>query len=1133
MNSNDSVTSKTFDGITDLVIWAPIKEGFIDAFENITYESRLHQVAEALHKIRKSAREHELLTPFADTAKRIQTLLDFRIGVVNRELFEPSIGDDGVSVKPRRYMYLVATFDGPWEPYIRLIWKPLGRFLDLLLCNCEDYVIAEENTFEKYAKWIRDNQLDSAIFYSASGLTVKDQNYLSKLERYQRELPPDQSDIDIARMTSDGPEELADKVRNNPKHKAETTRLALEALTVLYRLADLYPPDRLEPSPGNPAEGKYLLRVAHSILADWDFDADVPGPPHTPEDLKQALRHAYADPLEWYAKGNYYADEKKRSGKEPVRSEVQKGLLSTYDNGPLRVSHGALFLLQIIHADKFRKFLKVFPFSWEDEDSTSSELSHLFISNIAFTSHGLTNTGLTQDQLSKFPVDFRDGMVERAEDIGDRGNNHPRRWSLPLRNWPPSDDSIVAAHPPVDISEIDVVCQFRTTEFLQCSTDEFISILSLFEKMNKKSVPFLSIPDGSAEDRSATPLSMNTMLNLFGRFGDLVGLKLLSVESGFRQKFDHFNFRDGLSQPIPQKTPDESKKSKSIDEVPYGDVLLGYQNSLSDPATKLDQIMLNGSFLAIRKISQDVGAFNEFLANYEKPRDDSQSTISEKFENEKLKFEHGELAARLVGRERNGTALIHGAQGNDFNYQSDPGGEQCPFSAHVRLANPRGEFQGRKDPRILRRGMMYGHRYTHDTRNEPRGLIFMAYNANLAEQFEVVQRWLNGANATDTYSEQPDPLTGDVIEGKPKTFRFIKDGHVHRVRISKPFTRVEWGAYLFAPSRSALKMLAEIKVPCDTRPDAKIRKGNEVIAKLESLDAVTQSYEWKLILEDFLTKDPEERALSSNVWEAIIARGGALRIESGVIDNINSNKTDHSPNYDQPVILVADQSEIMRVFSDHDNFSMMEQNNRCKKSVGPIFVSQDPGDKYYTESSDTNGFLFAESEETAFYSAYKIASLVLNQLKQGTQYIGDLMGKDKLLMKIELRRQFLRPTLGLLCKYWFGIPDGIHIKSGSWDWDLIDKRDPICPGDFMAPSRHGFLSAAKAFDYGLRHQPWQSVEISRFGFCQTLQRRNTARDHRQSNVCGNQQRQTFGKEYYWNHGRCTATDGRQYSRDFL
>ena len=170
-------TSKSIDGITDLVVVAPIKDGFINAYENITYATRLRLVAEALNRVRVTAREYEKLTPFSDVTERILTLLDFRIGVLDEDLFSlnPTGRADEHDEGPqaRRYLYLTATFDGAWEPYMRLIWKPLGPFLDLLFCNCEDYVTAGDHGFDEYAQWVRDNQIDSAIFYSTTGLTVR------------------------------------------------------------------------------------------------------------------------------------------------------------------------------------------------------------------------------------------------------------------------------------------------------------------------------------------------------------------------------------------------------------------------------------------------------------------------------------------------------------------------------------------------------------------------------------------------------------------------------------------------------------------------------------------------------------------------------------------------------------------------------------------------------------------------------------------------------------------------------------------------------------------------------------------------------------------------------------------------
>ena len=55
--------SKSIDGTSDLVVWAPIRQGFIDAFENITFETRLSLTARAFDKMRATAREYERIVP--------------------------------------------------------------------------------------------------------------------------------------------------------------------------------------------------------------------------------------------------------------------------------------------------------------------------------------------------------------------------------------------------------------------------------------------------------------------------------------------------------------------------------------------------------------------------------------------------------------------------------------------------------------------------------------------------------------------------------------------------------------------------------------------------------------------------------------------------------------------------------------------------------------------------------------------------------------------------------------------------------------------------------------------------------------------------------------------------------------
>src|SRR3546814_16812646 len=72
------VTSKILDGINDLVIMAPNREGFISAYEPVTYATRLRVIGVALHAVRAKAREYEQTAPFADASHRVPSLPDYK-----------------------------------------------------------------------------------------------------------------------------------------------------------------------------------------------------------------------------------------------------------------------------------------------------------------------------------------------------------------------------------------------------------------------------------------------------------------------------------------------------------------------------------------------------------------------------------------------------------------------------------------------------------------------------------------------------------------------------------------------------------------------------------------------------------------------------------------------------------------------------------------------------------------------------------------------------------------------------------------------------------------------------------------------------------------------------------------------
>lgn len=1103
------VTSKTIDGISDLVVWAPIREGFIDAFSNVTYETRLKQVGEALHRIRQSAREHELQEPFADTAKRILSLLDFRIGIVDRPLYEPAGAEPP---KPRRYMFLVATFDGPWEPYIRLIWRPLGYFLDLLLCNCEGYVLASESDFETYANWVRDNQLDSAIFYSTSGLTVTDKIYLAELERIQRSYVPGLNDTAIASYSAPDPDTAASHIRQ--RHPAEALRLALEALNVLYKLTDYYPADTV----GKPhGEGRLLLRAAQNLLGNYRFDQLPP----VLAPVYELVRELYKEPVEWFHQLLPPDDVVRFPDPQFDQTEIQKGLLTTYDDSFV-VTHGALILLRIDDPERARLFLGAADWSWEAgpvETGFETSLWDELYKNIFFTASGLARLGLTEGELAQFPKEFREGMTDRATLLGDKFSHHPRRWGLPARNWPSSRASTA---PPVELSEVDFAIHARSgrgygpgegqlkaghipfgemaTSLLDASPLEGFELLyKRFEAQYVQRTSAFTAEAGTnnlgafdwllQQFGRTSEGTMRTPIEGFIAFIDLMGRRygfsIISVQDMYRPdaansvrdnrtsppesstSTDHFGFKDGISQPV---IVDSSAEAARPTDVYAGDVLYGYRNLRGDshlPQTH-KSILFNGSFVAVRKIAQDVGAFRSLVAG-------------------EPSLEGG---ARLVGRTPDGVPLAAPQDlQNDFKYNQDPEGRACPFSAHIRLANPRGEFHGRRHPMMLRRGMSYGPKFEPDnpsTQGAERGVVFIAFCASLAEQYEVVQRWLNAGNPTGVASVQNDPLTGTPPASGPRVFRFFDaGGHVRRCEMKSPLTRLEWGHYFFCPSRTALLAITAPREARRRNPDAD--DGEAFLREIEAMPPSRQQEAWKRILEDFLAKDPGEQNIAPRVWQAIQARGGAYRISAGVAFD------DGSEENTQPVVLVTDPGLIRDVFRNRPAagdaagtpakacpYSSKEQFDRIsQRGFGTIYVSLDAPDsaedpagyaqsRYVREAYPTNDILLAYSYERAVKAGFEAGSYVLGKQKLVAEKLA-VLRKQPPEFKIELGRQYIQPALGVLCEGWFGIPDGQFIEPGGWNWNT--PRKSVCPGDFMAPSRHAFYPrpSRAITKYGLRH----------------------------------------------------------------
>jgi Dyp-type peroxidase family len=975
-------SSKHLQGITDLTLLAPIKQGLIDALDTRTYTARLKLLMTTLNSLRSSSREFSMFRPFSDGAERIRTIHSLRLAIL----------------EPEQKLLLAVTFDRPWEPYIRIIWRDVGTLLDVIFCNCEGYVTAYGHSVDEYFDWVRKAQIDAQFFYNAGPVTVDDLHYLRKMERLHRENPGSPaSDRAASRLVVDDPEECAldtawshRESPQTPKGAETTQTLGLKALAALYRLTDVYPADR--------EDGGYLLRAAHEILKEFrQLDTKVLFPRNS-----EKYRRFRAQ-LDWFEQPFQARSPAARNDPVYLPEDIQGGIVSGYRN----VTHGCLVLIGIADAAKARAFLAGLTISRENPAAPDG---HVYI-NVAMTCQGLRRIGIAATELDKFPKEFREGMEARAGLLGDVRSNHPGNWALPERNWPKTDatDGIVTRVQP---STVDIVMQLRVS-----------SESAEHEIVGNPDHPLFSEVERLAMQEGVRVLSVQAMR----RYMD----PLLPWPR------EHFGFVDGISQPQIGPVPPGTDWNNWI---PMGDVLLGYANGNGDvPERSL--LRDNGTFLVVRKLRQDVQALNKFLVA------STSAAISP-----------DELKAKMLGRTVNGDALANPGhpQGNDFNYDNDTYGDKCPFQAHIRRANPRTPRKADQPdqptvPRIMRRGMSYGPRFDKDKPDrEQRGLIFMAYNASIAEQFEVIQRWISGGNSTGVFSGQSDPLLGVPQTDDPRTFRFVHGNDVSRVPLdiagATPFVQLEWGAYLFVPSPAALQWIAQAPVCAPGRPDA-TEAGEKIVQTLLTMERQGAPEAeiiaaWKAHLEDF---DAKLSGDTEAVWAAIRNKhNGVLRTVYGV--------------------LVASKKLVMEVFSDAKGcYSVKGYRERMRDSIGENYLGLDQGQTYRDQSGVTNQAIQSMISET---DAFDLARYETND------YLSLLLGNTGELTFDT--KELSDEILARLSDAWFDLPDTANVRPGGWNWNPVGKRippKPQCPGDFTSPSRFLFSPnpGSAVADYGKQH----------------------------------------------------------------
>ncbi len=1032
-------TSLHLQGMTELTLLAPLKRGFVPSGDACTYVSRLRLLFATLMAARSKAREQEQGSAFSDVVARVQTIHSFRLAVL----------------EPTNQLLLAVTFDSGWEPYIRKVWRDLGPLLDVIFCHCEGYPLAADSAFETYVDWIRRQQVQAGFFYIASGLSVGDLRYLVDVERLQRDgdagaagCPAHQvSEQAIARLRIPHPSETAlQQARLAP---ALVLARGLEALAGLYALTDFF----AETPDPDARDAAVLLRAAQDLLVELREPLL-----RRQLALEPGLQAQFRTELAWFFQPPPASRRPRRPPPPvPAPQDLQSGLLQPDPD----TSHGLLVLLQIRSRTAFRQWLA----AQLPALAPQADARHRPLLNLAFTPRGLRRLGVPAETLARLPREFVEGMEARADLLGDLRSNHPVHWQRPRRHGLSAQEAAAAGPGSrIDLAEVDLVLQWRVLAPAAAQDDELGPKHPLFAAFQTlASEPGLSV-------LAVEPLRRQTL-----------GRPRAGTVPGGAPVVEHFGFVDGLSQPRFVGTAGDAAgeglgaRPRSRDELPLGELLLGHPSERGDgdPALADDPLLADGSFLVIRKLRQFPERLQQRLA-----------AESARLSREGIRLSVDELKGALMGRMPDGRPLVtpDGPGPNDFDYRGDPQGLQCPFQAHARRANPRegqpnAHVPGGREPvpRLLRRGMSYGPDVTPDelagrTPARERGLFFMACNASIAEQFEVVQRWLAGGNATGVGSAQGDPLLGVPVLGERRTLRFLREdakGQQQLVRVfldeepdprrapaaPQPFVQLAWGLYAFLPSLRALAALTkgpatEAAVPASDPA----REGQALIEQLQGPLKGAGAAAWKQCLEDMVAR---KQGVPDKLWAAV------RELHGGVLDT----GTDYG-------VLVGDPALLQEVLLDpQGHYSVCGYQARMQNSIGPIFLGMDAGAAYARLADPVNAIIGTLGRDEAYRLSRAAMSEVLRQWwAEGTA--SALPGPSQR-VPLDLKR-LSDEVLARLSRHWFGLPDGgcVQAASRDWHWQADVQAPPRCPGHFDTPSRYFFQpmpEGTAAEEQGQRH----------------------------------------------------------------
>lgn len=376
--------------------------------------------------------------------------------------------------------------------------------------------------------------------------------------------------------------------------------------------------------------------------------------------------------------------------------------------------------------------------------------------SVALTYHGLRALGVPRQTLETFSWEFRQGMVARAQELGDVGESAPENWEQPLGS-----------------SDLHVV-------LVVVSPDE--------QRLE------------AAVDRARVA------------YHNMSGIEAIWRQNchALANEREPFGFRDGISHPAIEGTGIPGTNPREI-PLKAGELVIGYSDELGGVQKTAPEIVgRNGTYVVFRKLHQRVADFRRFLKANSNNADDEELLAAKMMG----RWRSGAPLALCPFHDEPELGADP-RRNNDFMFEEDDkAGLKTPGGSHIRRTNPRdASIAGvARIHRMIRRGTAYGPLLPEGVLEDDgvdRGLMFAFVGAHIGRQFEFVQsQWVNDGVFFGA-GEDKDPVIGSNSQGG--SFTVPRKPVRRRLQSIPNFVVTRGGEYCFMPGLRAIRWLADLQ----------------------------------------------------------------------------------------------------------------------------------------------------------------------------------------------------------------------------------------------------------------------------------------------------------------------------------